>query len=425
MPSSGQLPDDLVSPDVISIELELGLNEDRSWCSRDIGNPTCARLTCHTIRPVSSRINLRRDFDASGSELASAHEEEVKAVEEERNRKTQAAEAERIVLLKRIKELELSKTTMERDLESKEVTIQQAIATSQRLQKVRDKQKELHECIATELEESNRSTLNLQIAATLAAVEERNDLQQQLNDALKASRILTAGLAAAQNEATFSERRMKNLSYALAQTPSEVANTRAIIELKDKMFADANGRARECSTALQALETKSLKDRDIAREEIPLLKAELNKDQRTIAELQTSRDSFQNQSEAILAMLRTKISKDDLINAMEGYFQTVVQDNSVLKSEIVRQANELLSQDLNHKLQEAAINETKSSLKIEIESSNKLSLALSTKEIELGALQMELKCIDDDLKSVVDEKDRRLADADRRLQDALEATKNW
>ncbi|MCJ1465126.1 Myosin-9 [Pseudocyphellaria aurata] len=419
MPSSSQLPDILVCPDYI----EHGPKKAQTCCSpRDIANQSSAGLTCHTTRLVSSGIHLCCNFDASGCELARTYEEGAKAMEEERNMKTQAAEAERSVLLKRIEELESSKTTMEGDLEYKEVMLRRAIATSQRLQQSHDKLKELYECMAKESEEKNHSALNRQIAATLVAVEERNNLQQQLNDALNANRILATSLAAAQNQATFFERRTKDLSYAVAQTPNEVANTRGIIELKDKMFADANERARECSAALKALEAKSLKDRDIVRKEIALLKAKAEKDQRTIAELRTSRESFQRHTEAILAMLRTKFSRDDLINAMEGYFQTVIQDNSVLKSEIERQAREISSQDLNLKMQEAAMKETKSSLEREMDSTNKLSLALSTKDIELGALQMQLESIDADHKSVVDEKDKRLADADRRLREAFDAT---
>lgn len=134
------------------------------------------------------------------------------------------------------------------------------------------------------------------------------------------------------------------------------------------------------------------------------------------------KDGFQDQCEAVFAMLMKKVYRNDLINAMEGYFQVITQDNSVLKTEIERQARELTSQNLNRTILEAAMRDVERSLAAERRSTNKLNLVLSTKNIELGALQMEVESLGADHQAVLDGKDGQLADAEWSRREARELT---
>ncbi|MCJ1465127.1 hypothetical protein MMC07_003743 [Pseudocyphellaria aurata] len=383
------------------------------------GNPNTIKSE---QEPDSVRTKGYMDGLVPGSD---AHEDRMRAIKVASEKSSKAAEAKKVVLQNRIAELESCKAMMEDELESKKVAMQQAITTSLHLQQNNNELKKMYEDIAKESEESNCSALNHQTSATLAAVEEKNVLQQELSDVLNTNRALLADLTAAQELATFCERRMKALNYALAQSPNEIANLSGVIALKDKMFSDVDRRAKESSLALHNLEKKSDMDRRLARQETVVLKAELEKNQRTIAELWMSREVFQGQCEAILAMQRKKVRTDDLITAMDGYFQTVLHDNSVLKSEIQRQACEISSQNLKVVMHEAAMEDIEKTLKAEKESNNELRLALSTKDIEFGALEVELNSVHADHQSIIDEKDRQLADADQRVQNAFDAIENF
>lgn len=430
IPSSGQHPteNNLVSRSDI---------ENQSQYIREPEDPFSQRLMRPTIRRVISQIDLHRIFDAYGRELGHSdsqlchknelaelkqdHENEVKALKAENDKQIQAMEAEKSAFQKRIEELESGKATVEADLESKQVTVLHLVAISQSLQDDNDKLKERCTRIADE-SESNHSALEHQTAATHAAVEERKMVEQELGGVFNASRTLATSLATAQNHAMFCERRMIELSYAMVRTPNEVANMRGVIEQKDKLFSDLEKRAGECFTALAALEEKSGEEKDIACREIAVLRAELGNNNRTIADLRTSRDGFQHQCEAVFAMLMNEVGRDDLINAMDGYFQTAIQDNAVLKTEVDRLISELSSQNLQLASLQTAIREAERSLKVEKDSSNQLKLTSSAKDAELNALHIKLDSLTTNHQSLIEEKEGQLADAEWRLSEAYDAT---
>lgn len=421
IPSPGQLRTD-------SILVSRSDIENQSQYSREL-RPA--------IRRVISRIDLRRNFAASGgvlghpdsqlshkNELAALkedHENEVKALKAENEKQIQAMEAEKSAFQKRIAEFESGKATMDADLESNQVTMQHLVAISQSLQHDNDKLQEQRNRTAIE-SESNRSALEHQAAATLAAVEERKMVERELGGVFNDNRTLATALATAQNHAIFCERRMIELSYAMARTPNEVANMGGVIEQKDKMFSDLEKRAGECYTALAALEEKSGVEKEIAGQEMAVLRTELGNNERTIADLRTSRDGFQHQCEAVFAMLTNKVGMNDLINAMEGYFQTAIQDNAVLKTEIDRLTGEFSSQNLQLASLQTAIRDAERSLEAEKDASNQLKLTSSTKDAELDALHMELDSLTAKHQSVIEEKEGQVADAEWRLAEAYDAT---
>lgn len=434
MPAEAAL---LVNYNTPSVTQEGALGGNTSETLRETKNHASPRFVRPMIRRVISQNDLRHDFDIFGNTLASSdhqysisgppiaqsyqhdladleedHELKVKAIEAEHLEAIQAAEAEISVLQQRVEDLESYKLTMKVDLEAKEVTVQHLLAGSQSLQERNDKLKEQCDLLSAESEQLQRSALD--------EIEERKEVQQGLEQAFTAKDALARDLAGAQNQARYFEHRMIELTNALGETPSEVANMSGVIDQKDKMFSDLEMRAGECFTALTTLEEQRSQEEKIARHEIASLKAELGQHENTIERLRKSKDSFQNQCEAVLLMLWDKVRGVDLVNAMDEYFQTAVEDNRFLISEIKRQESQLSTKDLEITSLESAIRESEKSLKEEKTSGNELRLALSTKGTELGALEVELQLIKTDHQSVLDEMHGRAADAEQAYRTTLE-----
>lgn len=420
MPSPSQLAtgNNFIIQNEVSTKEEIRPSENQSQHLRDTEHSISPQLRHLTIRRVLSQNDLHHSFGASSNELPhldGGHQDEVKAIKAHDDNQNQS-------LQNRIVEPESFKATMEVELELKQATVQELVAASQSLQQNNDTLKQECSRISEESEESNRSAIEHRLSATFAADEERKMAQQKLEDAYNANRVLAKGLATAQNHAMFCERRMVELSRAMDKTPFEVANMSRVIEVKDQMFSDLEKRARECFTTLTALEERTDEKRAIARSETAALRAELKDNQRIIADLQKSTDSFQQQCEAVFAMLVSNVEKDDLINATNDDFQIAIQDNSILKAEIIRQASGLSSQNRKAALLEIALREAARSLRKEKETSSELNLALGTKDVELGALQIEPDSIRADHQSVIEEKEGQVADAEWRMAEAYDAT---
>lgn len=351
------------------------------------------------------------------ADLRDAHKDEIKALNLDHREKIMVLEAEKLAHQKTVQELESSNATMQVKLEEKDVIIYQLVGTSQTLQQKYDELKEHYDCASTGSELTDTSALNHQIAATLAAIEERNAVQKELDSAINANRALEADLAIAQNHAQSFELRVRELWEALEQSPNEVANIKGVIELKNKMFSDLEKRAGECFNLLTSLQEKSVQEKKTASQEIAALKAKLRRKEILVAGLQRSKNKFQHQSEVVFAMLLSKVYRDNLINAMEEYFQITIQDNSFLQTEVERQAGEIASCDLKIVLLETAVHEAERSLEEKRKAVSEVELALNTKDVELVMVQMELNSINIDHQADIDRKDELLADTNRRLRE--------
>ncbi|MCJ1262330.1 hypothetical protein MMC22_002200 [Lobaria immixta] len=358
MPAEAAL---LVNYNTPSVTQEGAVGGNTSETLRDSKNHASPRFVRPMIRRVISQNDLRHNFDIFGITLASSdhqysifgspiaqsYQHDLADLEEDHELK--AAEAEISVLQQRVEDLETYKLTMKVDFEAKEVTVQHLLAGSQSLQERNDKLKEQCDLLFAESEQLQRSALD--------EIEERKEVQQGLEQAFTAKDALARDLAGAQNQARYFEHRMIELTNALGETPSEVANMSSVIDQKDKMFSDLEMRAGECFTALTKLEEQRSQEEKIARHEIASLKAELGQHENTIERLRKSKDSFQNQCEAVLLMLRDKVRGVDLVNAMDEYFQTAVEDNSFLINEIKRQESQLSAKNLAITSLESAIRE--------------------------------------------------------------------
>ena len=235
---------------------------------------------------------------------------------------------------------------------------------------------------------------------------------------MESNRVLATNLAAAHQNAVTFQRRARELSSALEKTPNEVADIRGVVELKDKTFSDLEQRAGECFSALTAMEGLRAEEQKVATREIASLKAQLGKSEIRVRNLRNSKKDFQRQCEGILAMLQGKVHKDDLMNAMDEYFQVAVQDNSFLQAEVERQTGEISSSDMKIVSLETAVHEAEKSLEAKTKACEEARHAVSTKDAELCVVQIELDGINYDHQLAMDEKDEQLASLHRRLEQA-------
>lgn len=317
-----------------------------------------------------------------------------------------AHEAEKAALQKKVQELESSRAIMEAGLEAKEATINQLVGSTQNLQQSYDKLKKRCDRPTTELDPM-ASALNHQVPVT-----------EELKNVLKANHVLSTNLVQAQIRAANSERRVFELSEALEGHPNEVANDRGVLELKDKMFIELELLAGESLTALIELEDINDRERETALRETAFLKAKINKNERSMAYLRTSKNKFQRQCEDVLTKFPGKIFKDDMLNAVEEYFKTAMEDNMFLQTEVARQAVEISSNDIKIISLENAVEEARRSLEAKTIAGLEVEHALSAKEVEIAALHMELDSLRTDHQSVIDEKDDALAHVEQKLHEA-------
>lgn len=352
------------------------------------------------------------------AELQDAHEDEVKALQVDHHEKIMVVEAEKTELRKRVQELDSSKATLEADLEAKEDTLRRLTGALQNLRQECDELNAQRYRASTESEQTGRSAPSDQVAATLAAIEERKAMQKELDAALNAKQILAKDLADAQCNAVTFEDRVREMSAALDQSPNEVANIRGVIELKDKMYSDLTVTAGELLTALTKLEENSARERKIACRKVAKLTATLENKERVITDLRRSK----RHCEDVFAMLPSKVHRDDLINAMEECFQITVQENSFLLTEVERQAVEIDSRDSEIESLKTAVLEAERSLESKTTAGNNFEIALSAKDIDLDTLQMELDSIKADHQVVINQKDESYADAERKIQEAHDTT---
>lgn len=327
------------------------------------------------------KLARKRSHRDELADLQTAHEDEVKALKVDHHEEIMVIEAEKLALQERVQELEASRANIE-----------------------------------AHLEPPNRNPAALDPIGDLEAVQEERD------NALISKRNLTTELVNTQIQAVNLQHRIIELSKALEKSPNEVANISGVAELKDRMFSDLEMRAGGCFTALTALEGTSAQQRELSSREIASLKAKLEEKENILAGLRKSKNVFQRQSEEVFEFLMSKVHGNNLMDAMETHFRITIQDNSFLQAEVENRDSEISRRDLKIETLETAVGEAERSLEAKTKAGNEAGLALSAKNVELGALSMQLDSLKTDHQSAIELKDGQLADAHWRLRTAYDET---
>lgn len=133
------------------------------------------------------------------------------------------------------------------------------------------------------------------------------------------------------------------MSYALEQQPGKYVDVDREIKLRDQRYSDLELRAGECFTAMNELEKKCAEGHKADRAKIAELTMRLQKQDADIVALMASKATFQRHSEEVFGLLAGRVLPSSLFDAMNEYFQLVIEDNGVLKKKIEDQMVEISS----------------------------------------------------------------------------------
>lgn len=118
----------------------------------------------------------------------------------------------------------------------------------------------------------------------------------------------------------FYESRVQELNFAMNQSPGQMADTRALIQVKDEMFSELEKKAGTCYSSFIALEKSSREDRARVQGEMAELNEKLAISRNLVTSLKDSKIVFQRQCLDLLAMLRRKLYSTDFIKALDHHF---------------------------------------------------------------------------------------------------------
>lgn len=178
--------------------------------------------------------------------------------------------------------------------------------------------------------------------ATLQLAQERNQQKTvELAQSREHNRLVAQNLQKACQEAEFYRDRAYALNYALEQEPGKYTDFDHEIRPREQRFSDLEIKAADCFTASRELEKRSMEEQEAARAKVLALQTRLGQQELDMAWLEASKSLFQTRSEEVFGMLSHRILPSDLFDAMNEYFQLVIEDNSVLKEKIQNQILEI------------------------------------------------------------------------------------
>lgn len=131
------------------------------------------------------------------------------------------------------------------------------------------------------------------------------------------------------------------MNYTLEQQPGKHADVDCEIELRDHRYSDLEVKAGACLTAMSELEKKCLEGHKSDCAEVADLKTRLQKQDAEIASLKASKGIFQRHSEEVIEKLAGRVLPSNLFDAMNEYFQLVIEDNELLKRKVEEQLVEI------------------------------------------------------------------------------------
>lgn len=311
-------------------------------------------------------------------------------------------------------------TELKAQVNTSEETLQQAIVASQVLQARYDELEEQYEeskILAQENPPQDPSTRPSQQDTKADdmsnAFGSTNDDVDQLR---RAFRAMAADLnqAHAENRLYFAEN--YGLKRALEQHPERDPGLHNVVQYKDKLLRDLQTTSSEYRMDLEKLQNES----SIAYGEITKLRTQLSEKCSSMVDLQSSVQIFKAQSEGILAMLKAKVYPNDLIQAMDGYFQTAIKDNQVLAAGAKRQADLIDEMHETMSMLRADLLQAKTSSDEKDDLCEQLKQDILEKEYELGGLQVKSEALEHDLDQAIQDKDKKIAEMESGMIPVIE-----
>lgn len=273
----------------------------------------------------SDRASTRSSHDRASEELVVTIErsqdgeladlqEEVEALKAMHLKEILAANSKKLELQKRVKKL-----------------LGQISTNNHRQGNVR-----LCNFVASLSSENEESNADLETAHS-----HRQQLESELSESLELNCLVAKNLQRACRRAEFYRNRMYQLNYALEKQPGKYADVDREIKLKDQRYSDLELRAGDSLTAMSEVEKKCTEDHEADCAKVAEFKIRLPEQDADIASLKASKASLQQNSEEIFEMLAGRVSPSALHDAMNEYFQLVIEDNDVLKKKFEDQLVEI------------------------------------------------------------------------------------
>ncbi len=210
------------------------------------------------------------------------------------------------------------------------------------------------------------------------------------------------------------------LRRALEQDPAHDIGLQQVVEYKDQKIRELETTASECSVALDKLERESSKDMHLAHEEISRLRDQIAEKSSAVSVLRTSRAKFQDVAEDILDMLKGKVYPNDLIQAMEVYYQTAISDNKTLASGSKKLADQVDEMHETITTLRGEVLEAKRSSEEKDALCEQLTQDIREKENEVGSLEVKLEALQHDYDQLGQEKRQTIADLERGVENVSE-----
>lgn len=246
-------------------------------------------------------------------------------------------------------------------------------------------------------------------------VHEHTSLEQDLIQSQEVSRALARDLNNALDENRRRCNEVRNLRWALEDHPEYDIGLQAVVDYQEKTLKDLQATSNQCSLELDKLQKESAHNKDLADAEIFSLNAQLTEKNSLVSQLRTSTNEYKQVSENILAMLQKKAYPNDLIQAMESYYQAAISDNDALTVSIKRREEQIdeMTGQIN-KLRADLLHEKRSSdEKDDLCRQNEQDIFDKKNTIE--DVQTRLEMAEGDLERLVEERDVSLAEAEGRF----------
>ena len=368
-------------------------------------------------------IETRHDNDVT--DLRDEHALEVAERDEEiehLRREQQQANLKHKRTQRQVRGLLKGHAELKAQVDASQGALQQALFASQALQIQRDELQEKYEksLVHDDASPVPSTQSDNQKTSIECQVHEHKSLEADLLQSHEALRAMSRDFNQWLDAACDNFNEVHDLKRALEQHPEHDIGLQKVVEYKDKMLGDLEATANQLTLDLDKLQKKSSQDMNRANREISRLQARLTRKTSRINQLRSATDGYKQVSEGILSMLQKKAYPNDLIQAMESYFQVATDENRVLTAGAISQEKQIddlsakiceLEADLFH---EKISSDEKDGLCKDIQQD------MREKATQVDDLQMRLEMAQGDLERANEAYNRSLAEAEGRFMATTE-----
>lgn len=206
-----------------------------------------------------------------------------------------------------------------------------------------------------------------------------------------------------------------SLKQALREDPERDPGIGKVLDYKNEKIRELNNTANEYAMKLSKLQRKSSADVSLANHKIDALHTQLSEERASLSLVHSSMSEYKEISESILAMLKGKVHTNQLIQAMEEYFQVALEDNQILVMGSKQQSDKIDEMYQTVDMLQAELMDTKASLEEKEDICHEYEDDRRAKDTKLEVLAMKSESLEYEHEKIVQQKDRELARFNREV----------